>query len=82
MVVDKEEVEKMTNGDKLRQMSDAELYDNCLYMIDCALCDFWKRCDNSTANRISIYKVCRKTWMDWLSEEAKNDERGQDSADV
>jgi hypothetical protein len=62
----------MTNGDRIRQMSDEELYDDVLYMIDCAQCDFWRKCDDLAEDRSKRRKVCRKIWMDWLSEEAED----------
>ena len=62
----------MTNGDRIRQMPDEELYDNYLYMVDCAQCDFWRKCDKLAEDRSKRRKVCRKIWIDWLSEEAED----------
>ena len=36
----------MTNGDRIRQMSDEELFDEYLQRIDCSQCDFWRKCDD------------------------------------
>lgn len=57
----------MTNGDRIRQMSDAELFDEYLQMIDCAQCDFWRVCKMLQNSDWS--DICRKTWLDWLSKE-------------
>jgi hypothetical protein len=59
----------MTNLDRIRQMSDEELYDAVLYMIDCAQCDFWRKCDDLTKDRSRRRHVCRTIWLDWLSKE-------------
>lgn len=59
----------MTNGDRIRQMSDEELYDNYLYTVDCAQCDFWRKCDKLAEDRSMRRGVCKKIWMDWLSKE-------------
>ena len=55
----------MTNGDKIRQMGDEELW----YWLDdlgnVCMCGFYHdraRCNN--------YKSCRDCWLDWLAEEA------------
>lgn len=60
----------MTNGDRIRQMSDEELFDDYLYMIDCSQCDHWRGCkrwrDVDWGHR---HDVCRKMWLDWLSKE-------------
>lgn len=62
----------MTNGDRIRQMSDEELFDNYLYTTDCAQCDFWRKCDDLTKDRSKRRKVCRKIWQDWLRAEAED----------
>ena len=60
----------MTNGDKIRQMSDEELFDEYLQMIDCSHCDHWRGCEcwcgGDWRHR---HDICRKTWLDWLSKE-------------
>lgn len=66
----------MTNADKVRQMTDEELW----YWLDdlgnVCMCWYYSvdraRCDN--------YKSCRDCWLDWLAEEADRAD-GSDGAD-
>lgn len=53
----------MTNADKVRQMTDKELW--------CWVCDLGIvcMCDYNPA-RCKNYVKCRECWKDWLAEEA------------
>lgn len=64
----------MTNADKVRQMTDEELW----YWLDdlgnVCMCGYYSgdraRCDN--------YKSCRDCWLDWLAEEADDIENKEE----
>ena len=59
----------MTNGDRIRMMSDEELYDNYFYATDCADCDFNKKCSEFRTGGVELRNICKETWLKWLGEE-------------
>ena len=57
----------MTNGDKIRKMSDDEMAKFIAYEVphgDCYGCDM--RCIDSTGNIVG----CELSWKDWLKQES------------
>ena len=52
----------MTNGEKIRQMSDEELAEFLGLNSSCPTCP---------ANKICHYDKCREAFYDWLKQEAK-----------
>ena len=54
--------EGMTNGDRIRQMSDVEIFDNLLCSTNCDDCDFHRTCRHGIDE-------CREIWLEWLGEE-------------
>ena len=64
----------MTNGDRIRQMSNEELFADYLYATDCSDCDFYWECRKickSQKEGFSLGSICKEIWMKWLNEEAE-----------
>ena len=60
----------MTNGDKIRAMSDDELATWWSKYADCDNCRIWKDCELSDTSN------CREALLHWLKREAKSEEIG------
>ena len=61
------EPRKMTNGDKIRQMSDEELADIWVWRLRCGYCPLETKCLPGTD-----INQCRKSIMHWLKHEVKH----------
>lgn len=53
----------MTNGDRIRAMSDEELTEKFLWLISCRICPVRKECVTA--------KACKDTWKNWLKQPAE-----------
>ena len=58
---------KMTNADRIRSMSDAEIAD---FLCDIGECD--RRCPAKIGDCIFSDSTCRSAWLDWLKEEVSD----------
>ena len=56
----------VTNGDKIRAMTDEELAD---FLCDIGECD--RRCPAKIGDCIFSDSTCRGAWLDWLKQEAE-----------
>ncbi|MBO4854071.1 MAG: hypothetical protein J5482_02850 [Oscillospiraceae bacterium] len=52
----------MTNGDKIRAMTDEEL---AQWLIDCTACTIERFC--------AIHRECDACWLDWLKQEVQDE---------
>ena len=63
----------MTHGDRIRNMTDEEIFHNYYRLIPCKECGFRNKCNASRnlkiAGDIENYKKCREIWLKWLGEE-------------
>lgn len=60
----------MTNGDRIRQMSDEELFDKYFwYYVSCGHCKFTIDCKSSRRAE------CREMWLKWLGAEEEEEEK-------
>lgn len=60
----------MTNGDKIRQMTDKELLEWLDSIGNACMSDDIERCDN--------YETCRECWKDWLTDGADGADEDKD----
>lgn len=60
----------MTNGEKIRSMTDEELAEFLDKVVGCDFCPIKKFCDEE---RTTPYVNCETVWSRWLSREVKND---------
>lgn len=63
----------MTNGDRIRMMSNEELFDEYFCSTECANCEFTRDCKVfwkwNNIDRRERLKGCREMWLKWLGEE-------------
>lgn len=60
----------MTNGERIRSMTDEEWADKLVVLFVCARCPIRKFCDE---NDSSPTATCIRIWKRWLKSEVKND---------
>lgn len=58
----------MTNGDRIRRMSDEELFDEYIVEIHCCDCQFNRVC-KTYQNGGGEYQECKRHWLKWMGEE-------------
>lgn len=63
--------QKRTNADRIRAMTDEELAEWITELTDCAVYPYTRK----DAPCISIGQTCAASWLDWLKEEATDDDR-------
>lgn len=63
----------MTNGDKIRQMTDKEIADFC-----CTTCppgdNLYELCFHDPETINSDPQTCKRCWIKWLGQEVQEDE--------
>lgn len=62
----------MTNGDRIRAMTDEELAD-LINDAEYGLIERPGMCDVSKEYRMTNLNECKNCWLDWLKQEADND---------